>query len=111
MSIVDAAQTKVDTMRARLNASESALDADKAALGAASHQLVAAEADIARARDNLSYSTIASPIDGIVTRVNAKVGELVVTGTMNNPGTTILEISDLSRCRSMPRSTRATSRS
>jgi HlyD family secretion protein len=83
-------------MRARLDAAASALEADRAALGAAQHQLVAAESEIDRARDNLSYSTIASPIDGIVTRVNAKVGELVVTGTMNNPGTTILEISDLS---------------
>lgn len=95
-SIVDQAQTRVDTLRAQLNAAEASLVANRASLGAATHQLAAAESEIARARDNLSYSTIASPIDGIVTRVNAKVGELVVTGTMNNPGTTILEVSDLS---------------
>jgi HlyD family secretion protein len=95
-SIVDTAQTRVDELRANLDAALSGLDADRAALGASKHQLTAAGADIARARDDLSYATIVSPIDGIVTRVNAKVGELVVTGTMNNPGTTILEVSDLS---------------
>src|SRR3712207_2041977 len=53
------------------------------------------EADAAR--DNLNYATITSPIDGIVTRLNAEVGEVVVTGTMNNAGTVILEVADLSQ--------------
>ena len=95
-SVVDEAQTQVATLEAQLDAANASLEADRAALGAMKHQLTAAEADIARARDELSYATIVSPIDGIVTRVNAKPGELVVTGTMNNPGTTILEVSDLS---------------
>ena len=63
----------------------------------AQHQLKAADAEIARARDAVSYTTITSPIDGVVTRINAKVGELVVTGTMNNPGTMIMEVADLSQ--------------
>ena len=45
----------------------------------------------------LSYTTITSPIDGVVTRINAEVGELVITGTMNNPGTVIMEVADLSQ--------------
>ncbi len=83
--------------RLQLNAAQSELVAETASLTVSKHHLVGAEAEIARAKENLSYTTIASPIDGIVTRVNAKVGETVVTGTMNNPGTTILEISDLSQ--------------
>lgn len=55
-----------------------------------------AEADIQRLRDNLAYTTITSPIDGIVTRVNVEAGEIAVTGTMNNPGTVLLEVADLS---------------
>ena len=39
------------------------------------------EAEIAKATDNLSYTTITSPIDGVVTRINAKEGELVMTGS------------------------------
>jgi HlyD family secretion protein len=44
----------------------------------------------------LSYTTITSPINGVVTRVNTKVGEMV-TGTINYPGTVIMEVSDRSK--------------
>ena len=60
------------------------------------HQAEAAQAEIARATDEMGYTKMYSPIDGVVTRLNAEVGELVVTGTMNNPGTVIMEVADLS---------------
>lgn len=96
-SVVDQAQAKADQFKAQLNAAVSSLAAEKANLSVQRHQLEAAEAEIARARDNLSYTTITSPIDGTVIRLNAKVGELVVTGTMNNAGTVIMEVADLSQ--------------
>jgi HlyD family secretion protein len=95
-SFVDDAQAKVDQLRAQLHGSAASLEADRTSLTVERHQLDAAAAEILRAKDNLSYTTIVSPIDGIVTRMNAKVGEMVVTGTMNNMGTVILEVSDLS---------------
>jgi multidrug efflux pump subunit AcrA (membrane-fusion protein) len=79
-----------------MDGSLATLEADRTSLTVERHQLDAAAAEILRAKDNLSYTTILSPIDGIVTRMNAKVGEMVVTGTMNNMGTVILEVSDLS---------------
>ncbi|HMO24883.1 MAG TPA: efflux RND transporter periplasmic adaptor subunit [Tepidisphaeraceae bacterium] len=93
---VDQAQARVDQLQAQKLSQEQQLEADRANLVVLKHQLEAADADIARARDNLSYTTIRSPIDGVVTRVNAERGELVVTGTMNNAGTVILEVADLS---------------
>ena len=36
-----------------------------------------------------------APISGIVTALNVEVGENVETGTMNNPGTVILTLSEL----------------
>ncbi len=96
-SVVDAAQAKADQQSKQLEASQRELEASKLNLTVLKHQIDAAEADIAQARDSLSYTTIYSPIDGIVTRVNAKVGEMVVMGTMNNAGTVILEVSDLSQ--------------
>lgn len=95
-STVDQARSKVLDLQAQLQAAVNSLEANRASLTVLQHQLEAADADIARARDNLSYTTITSPIDGIVTRMNAKVGEMVVTGTMNNAGTVIMEVSDLS---------------
>jgi HlyD family secretion protein len=96
-SIVDTAQTKVDQLKASLEAAVHTLEATQQNLDVARFALQSAEADIVRAKDNLSYSTITSPIDGVVTRVNAQAGELVVTGTMNNPGTVIMEVADLSK--------------
>ena len=59
--------------------------------------LAAADANIDRAEDALTKTTIRSPIDGIVTKLNAEIGEVVMLGTMNNPGTVIMTIADLSR--------------
>jgi HlyD family secretion protein len=47
-------------------------------------------------RYNLSKVRIESPITGIVTRRNIEEGEMVVIGTMNNPGTVLLTIADMS---------------
>jgi HlyD family secretion protein len=94
---VEQAQAKVDELNAQLIAAEESLKADQIGLEVMTHQLEAASAEIARARDNLSYTVITSPIDGIVTRLNAEVGELVMTGTMNNAGTVIMEVADLSQ--------------
>lgn len=61
------------------------------------HNLTAAEARVEEAREALSYTTMYSPIDGVVTQLNAEVGEVVMTGTMNNPGTVILQVANLSK--------------
>ena len=94
-SVLDTAQARYDELAANLAAQQSSLEADELNLVVMSHNLEVADAEIAQAREQLSYTTITSPIDGIITRLNAEVGELVITGTMNNPGTVIMEIADL----------------
>ena len=93
----DAAKCKVDELSADMKAAVHSVKGKELKLSVIAHELEAADAEIAQARDKLSYTTITSPIDGIVTKLNAEVGELVVTGTMNNPGTVIMEVADLSR--------------
>ncbi|HEX6178334.1 MAG TPA: efflux RND transporter periplasmic adaptor subunit, partial [Thermoanaerobaculia bacterium] len=55
-----------------------------------------AEATLRQADEDLSRTTILSPLDGKVVQLNAREGEVVVTGTMNNPGSVIAVIADLS---------------
>jgi HlyD family secretion protein len=55
-----------------------------------------AAASLDQARYNLSKTTMTSPMHGIVTSLNAEVGEIVMIGTMNNPGTVIMTVSDMS---------------
>jgi HlyD family secretion protein len=60
-------------------------------------ELIEAEAFLRRVEEDLKRTVIQAPISGVVSQLNAKQGEVVVTGTMNNPGTVIMTISDLSR--------------
>jgi len=53
-------------------------------------------AERARARDQLAKTDITAPIDGVVTRLDVEVGEMVVIGVQNQPGTILMTISDLS---------------
>src|SRR5262245_65061362 len=49
-----------------------------------------------RSKDDLSKTTIYAPLTGRVIKLNAEEGEVVVSGTMNNPGSVIGTIADLS---------------
>lgn len=60
------------------------------------HGVSQARAALDEARDRLSKTTIRAPISGRVTRLQVEEGETVIIGTMNNPGSLILSISDLS---------------
>ena len=51
---------------------------------------------VGSARYDLSKVRIESPIDGLVTRRNIEEGETVVIGTMNNAGTVLLTVADMS---------------
>src|SRR6185436_16891288 len=53
-------------------------------------------AGLESARYDLSKVRIQSPIDGIVTRRNIQEGETAVIGTMNNAGTVLLTLADMS---------------
>ena len=55
-----------------------------------------ARANVTAARDTLSKTTMVAPMDGIVTSLPVEEGEVAVIGTMNNPGTQLLTISDMS---------------
>ena len=93
----DLIKYKVDELRAQYESARHSREAAERNLVVMKHNLEAAEARAAEAKETLGYTTILSPINGVVTRVNAKVGEMVMTGTMNNPGTVIMEVSDRSQ--------------
>lgn len=71
-------------------------NADKARVDANREDISRAMATLAGARDNLRKTSFYAPIPGTVTQLAIERGEIVVTGTMNNPGTVILTIADMS---------------
>ncbi len=52
-------------------------------------------AGLEKAQDDLSKTTVYAPLTGRVIALNAKEGEVVVSGTMNNPGSVIGTIADM----------------
>ena len=96
-SAVDDAQSQYDQLARQIESEQAALAADELNLEVLRAQITAADAEIQQARDELEYTVITAPIDGTITTLNAEEGEIVVTGTMNNAGTVIMEVADLSR--------------
>jgi HlyD family secretion protein len=92
----DQAQAKYDELKSQYEAAKHTLESVNLNLVVLQHNLEVADAGIAQANEALSNMTISSPINGVITRLEAEVGEMVIMGTMNNPGTVIMEVADLS---------------
>ena len=59
-------------------------------------QIKQEQAGLSTTRYNLTQIIIQSPMDGIVTRRNIEEGETAIVGTMNNAGSQLLTIADMS---------------
>ena len=59
-------------------------------------RIKAEQANVDSARYDLTKLRIVSPISGLVTRRNIEEGETAMIGTMNNAGTVLLTVADLS---------------
>jgi HlyD family secretion protein len=60
------------------------------------HRIEQAKASLKSTNDSIRKTSIISPIDGIVTSLKVEEGEVAIIGTMNNPGTVLMTIADLS---------------
>ena len=72
-----------------------ARDVAEAQVDSASDQVNVAKAAVDSAQDSLKKTTIVAPLDGTITKLNSQLGERVL-GTVQNAGTDIMIISDLS---------------
>src|SRR5438270_2819840 len=76
------------------NAAQAAADVAKNTYESSLHEIERAQAASSQARDQLSKTTVYSPIDGTVTVLNSKLGErLVATGQF--AGTEVMRVADL----------------
>jgi HlyD family secretion protein len=96
------AQAELDTIEAGAAAAAGQLAAARAdvaraeqSAAAAGERVGQARAERTRARDVLAKTDVVSPIDGTITRLNVREGEMVVIGIQNQPGTTLMTVSDL----------------
>jgi HlyD family secretion protein len=81
---------------AELDRARTGLHTAEAALEAAERRVEQARASLEGARDNLAKTTVRAPMDGVVTARRVEEGEVAVMGVLNQPGTVLLTISDMS---------------
>ena len=82
--------------RQQIDDARTDLDVAEATLESAGHGVAQAQAAVDESEDLLSKTIFRAPMNGKVTRLNVEDGETVIIGTMNNPGSLVLTISDLS---------------
>ncbi len=85
-----------DISKADLDQSEADYKRSQSSLLVAERAIDIAKANILRAEKDLENTIIKAPFDGVITKLSAEVGELVVIGTLNNAGSVIMEVADLS---------------
>ncbi len=86
-----------DIPQTELEAAQLEYDRSRSSLRQVEQSIESARANIRRAEKDLDNTTITAPFEGVMTKRNAEVGETVVVGTLNSPGSVILEIADLDR--------------
>jgi HlyD family secretion protein len=79
-----------------LRAAQSALQEREKQVTSQGSRISQERATLDSARYDLTKVRMESPIDGIVTRRNIQQGETAVIGTMNNAGTVLLQLADMS---------------
>ncbi len=75
---------------------ETTAEVKKALWEAADHGVGMARAAVSEAKDRLDKTVIRSPMSGRITRLAVEKGETAIVGTMNNPGSLLLTVADLS---------------
>lgn len=86
---LDRAQAEVDVREGEFRARQQEIRTRE-------EQLRQQQAGLVSSQHSLSQARFTAPFDGIVTRRNVEEGENVVVGTMNNAGTVLLTIADMS---------------
>ncbi|HET9226475.1 MAG TPA: efflux RND transporter periplasmic adaptor subunit [Thermoanaerobaculia bacterium] len=82
--------------RAELDSAQAADDTARAQAEAAERRVAQGRAQVRRAQDALAKTEITAPMDGVITRLAVREGEMVVMGVQNQPGTILMTLSDLS---------------
>jgi HlyD family secretion protein len=93
---LERAQNELIVREADVKRSQQDVAARKQEIETREQQIKQEQAGLATTRYNMTQIIIESPMDGIVTRRNIEEGETAVVGTMNNAGSQLLTIADMS---------------
>jgi HlyD family secretion protein len=87
-------QAEFDQAKANFEVADADVEAAKESVRAGMFNVRSSEATLKEAKENLGRTSIYSPMDGIITKLNKEKGERVV-GTAQMAGTEIMTVADL----------------
>src|SRR6188474_2759823 len=93
---LERAQNEVTVREAEVKRSQQEITARQQEIETREQQIKQEQAGLSSTRYNMAQIIVQSPMDGIVTRRNIEEGETAVVGTMNNAGSQLLTIADMS---------------
>ncbi|NDQ57867.1 MAG: HlyD family efflux transporter periplasmic adaptor subunit [Acidipila sp.] len=92
----DAKTSAFQSAKASVDSTQARMEQSKAELDRSHSNLQQNEALLTRSKDVLRKTTYTAPIDGLVTFISVRVGENVVPGIQNSPGSYLMTIADMS---------------
>lgn len=75
---------------------ETQVEVQKELMSASEYGVQQARASVREATNQLNKTVIRAPMTGVITRLEVEEGETAIVGTMNNPGSLLLTVADLS---------------
>ncbi|MEP6534064.1 MAG: efflux RND transporter periplasmic adaptor subunit [Bryobacteraceae bacterium] len=95
-ALYDAQLAAVQESEARVGQAKAQRAQLLAQLNSSQRRITQMDANLRRAADILDKFSAYSPINGVVTNLPVRVGETMVTGIQNSPGSTLMTIADMS---------------
>ena len=89
--------------KVQLEEAETQVLVQRELLQAAGFGVEQAKEALNEARDRLEKTVIRAPMTGVITRLNVEEGETAIVGTMNNAGSLLLTVADLSEMEAVVR--------
>ena len=90
------AASRYEASEAASHQAQAQVELTRARMTSSTNRIRQAQASRDEAMDQLEKCRIVSPMDGVVIRKNAEVGEVAVSGTINNQGSLLMTIADVS---------------
>ncbi len=92
----DVRKSSFESARAGVDVAEARVGQAEAEMDRSSSLLQEAQAGLSRSEDDLHKTIYSSPIDGVVTSLPVHVGEQMVPGIQNSPGSYLMTVADMS---------------
>ncbi len=93
---LEVARAQVAQIETQIRVARNNIEQNRVSAEAARARVKAAEAELTKSSDQLKKTTLASPIDGVITQLLVEKGERAQPGIMSNPQATLMTIADLS---------------